>query len=58
MIKKIGKWGTSLALRLDNECNELDIKQGEDVYLTIEDNKIIIEKIQEQKIFINGKEIK
>lgn len=46
MIKKIGSWGGSLSIRLGNEFNYLDMKQGDNVNVHIEDNKIIIESIK------------
>lgn len=52
--KKAGKWGTSLALRLDQEFNELNIKKGDKVHVYIVDNKIMIEKVISEFSVING----
>ncbi len=45
MIKKIGSWGGSRSIRLEIECKELNIKQGEEVKVYTQENEIIIEKI-------------
>lgn len=44
MNKIIGVWGGSRSLRLESECKELNIQQGDEVKITTEENKIIIEK--------------
>ncbi len=47
---KIQKWGNSLALRIPSRlAGQSKIREDEYVNLTLEDNKIIIEPIEEKK---------
>lgn len=54
MSKKIGTWGKSLGIRLDRECNVLDIKDGDAVDVRIKDGVIEIRKIETEYHVVNG----
>jgi antitoxin MazE len=50
MRTKIKKWGNSLTLRIPKAfANQSKISEDEYVNLTLEDNKIVIEPIEEKK---------
>ncbi|MCB2296020.1 hypothetical protein LGK95_21450 [Clostridium algoriphilum] len=55
MSKKISKWSGALAVRITTEAKELGWKAMDDVNVTIEDNKIIIEKVTNK---LNTEDIK
>ena len=44
-IAKIGLWAGSLSIRLTEELKSIGMKEKDDVTITIENNKIIIEKL-------------
>lgn len=54
MSKKIGIWGKSLGIRLDRECNVLDIKDGDAVDVRIKNGVIEIRKIETEYHVVNG----
>lgn len=54
MSKTIGKWGKSLAIRLDAECAELNIEAKDKVDVRIEEGKIVVEKINSEYKVVNG----
>ena len=44
-VKKIGLWAGSLSIRLTEELKSIGMKEKDDVTITKENNKIIIEKL-------------
>ena len=46
MIKKVGNWGGSRSVRLETECKDIGIKQGDTVSVTVSKGRIVIEKLQ------------
>lgn len=45
MNKKVGNWGGSRSVRLETECRDMGIKQGDIVSVTINNGRIVIEKL-------------
>ena len=46
MLTNVSKWGNSLGIRIPNTlAKQLDITDGEQVELTIEDNHLLIHKV-------------
>ena len=43
---KIGSWAGSLSIRLTEELKGLGMKEKDEVTITVEGNKIIIEKVK------------
>lgn len=58
MNKIIGIWGNSRSLRLESECKELNIQQGDEVKVITEGKRIIIEKYSSFFKDGNGEEFK
>ena len=48
MIKKLSAWSGALAVRITTEAKELGWKELDDVNVTIENDKIIIEKLKKE----------
>jgi antitoxin MazE len=50
-VLQVGKWGNSSGIRLSKGVlDELGIKQGDNVQLTVKDGKAIIEPVKPKKI--------
>ena len=50
-VLQVGKWGNSAGIRLSKAVlDELGIKQGDSVQLTVKDGKAIIEPAKPKKI--------
>ncbi len=53
-MKTIGIWGKSLAVRLDKECAELNIKDKDKVDVRINNGVIEVRKIESLMHVVNG----
>ena len=50
MLIKVQKWGNSLALRIPKSfANEIQLKNGSSINLSIAEGKLIIEPVSEKK---------
>ncbi|MCW3488856.1 AbrB/MazE/SpoVT family DNA-binding domain-containing protein [Dethiobacter alkaliphilus] len=50
MLIKVQKWGNSLALRIPKSfANEIQLKNGSNINLSIAEGKLIIEPVDEKK---------
>ena len=46
MIKKLSAWSGALAVRVTTEAKKLKWKEGDEVSVSVENDKIIIEKLK------------
>lgn len=52
--KKVGLWGKSLSLRLDDEFGQIGVKKGDNVVATVKGDVIEIKKVVSEYRVING----
>lgn len=58
MIKKVGSWGGTLAVRLGVELAEVGIAEGDFVHVEVEGDRVVLTKVVSDKRIINGVEVK
>jgi len=53
MLIKVQKWGNSLALRIPKSfANEVRLKPGSNIDLSLKDGKLIIEPVPDEKEYV------
>lgn len=57
MVKKVGSWGGTLAVRLGVELSEVGIVEGDYVHVEVKGDKVILSKVVSDKRIINGEEV-